>query len=164
MPRRKIDDKNLARAIDLRETQGIKVSRLARMFGVSTGALSYHFLRAGVLTPEQLDRGAIFSRVEPGAVVRRGNHVVRRFTPDEDAFLRAEKAKGRSLSAIGREMDPPRRPHTLLGRLYTLARHDELRDTAHDRDLRRRTHRRAGNPDRRAGAAGGRNPALAPAL
>lgn len=53
----------------------------------------------------------------------RGNHTVRRFTPEEDAQLLELEAADPPLKRgeIARRLN--RKPHSVLGRLYTLASH-----------------------------------------
>ena len=65
----------------------------------------------------------------PGpAVVHRGDHVVRRFMPDDDARLLALDAEGLGHSAIGRAMGRP--ANSIRGRLMTLARREARAEAA----------------------------------
>jgi hypothetical protein len=104
----------------LREDRGWSYARIAATYGVSPAVVSYHCLIAGAEKPGPFPR----SYVRPGAIEQRGNHVVRRFTPDEDALILALSLRGMSNGAIGRSCSPRRRPNSIKGRLATLARRE----------------------------------------
>lgn len=57
----------------------------------------------------------------------RGNHVVRRFTPEEDAQLIELAAEGLGPTEIGKRMG--RGHNTIMGRLFTIARPDARNET-----------------------------------
>ena len=84
-------------------------------------------------------RAVVLPTTCPGPVeMKRGNHVVRRFTPEEDALLLTLEAEGLSYTEIGRRLE---RPHTSIsGRLMTLARHEERRAEAGEDDTTGENH------------------------
>jgi hypothetical protein len=59
-------------------------------------------------------------------VHERSGHLVRRFTEAEDEQILVLKERGLTNAAIGRRLK--RAPHSILGRLMTLARQDARRD------------------------------------
>lgn len=127
MRRSKMTDDLVERACSLRE-EGWSAPRIARLFAtegysVSTGAIYWHCLVNGADLPAESRRP---SHVRPGAVERRGDHLVRRFTAEEDTRLLELEAQGLGYSAIGRQLD--RKPNSIRGRLATLARREERAD------------------------------------
>lgn len=91
------------------ETYGVKVS---------ASVFQWNMLRIGANPP-----GAkILPERAPGrAVVKRGNHIVRHFSAEEDALLRELAIAGVGNSEIGRKLGG-RRSNSVRGRLLTLAR------------------------------------------
>jgi hypothetical protein len=87
--------------------------------GMSRGAVSWHCLRYGIEGP----KGRAQSTVKPGASATRGNHIVRRFTPEEDQQVVEMRRAGASLNVIADAMG--RATSSILGRLMTLAARDE---------------------------------------
>lgn len=103
---------------------GASVPVLARRYGVSRGAIDYRLLMNGVLNPKALQSNFAQPRAERREIIR-GGRVVRWFTAAEDAFILEKSTAGMSEGAIGRLMDPPRPRNSIVGRLATLARHEE---------------------------------------
>lgn len=106
---------------DLREL-GWSLARIARKVGCSEGSVSWHCLQAGIDKP-----GAkpIDKTIRGPLVVKRGAFNIRRFTPEEDQQIVALRIQGLTLAEIGRIIG--RRHNSIVGRLATLARHDERR-------------------------------------
>lgn len=99
---------------------GEKLKSLAARFDISVSALRWNMLREGASPPgaKQLQQTA------PGPlIVRRGNHEVRHFTPQEDAQMLELSQSGKSTAQIARALG--RRWNSTRGRLMTLARHDD---------------------------------------
>ena len=101
--------------------RGLSYAQIGRSVGMSPSAVSWHCLRLGVDPPKP-------SPLRPHyhllcSEVRRGNHVVRAFTPDEDARLVELAKRGLSNTAIAREIG--RKWNSVAGRLMTLARREE---------------------------------------
>lgn len=123
MPARRLTADQLAHAFAMRE-RGFTYGQIALRLDVSQGAIAWHCLKHGVESPRttpSLSTGG----AKPGAIERRGNHLVRRFTPEEDRMILAMEAAGHNRAAIGRACTPPRAPNSITGRLMTLARHEE---------------------------------------
>lgn len=110
----------LEHAIEMREA-GVSVRQIAREIGCSQGALRWQFLKLAVDPPKPPPVWPDYYLKVPQ--INRGNHVVRAFTPDEDARLLELERQGLGDSAIGRALD--RRPNSVRGRLMTLARQEE---------------------------------------
>lgn len=121
-PRSTIDIERLA---DLREQRGWSVKRIAEAMGKSPGAISWQCLRHAIEPPQgtRLRSGA-----HPGMAVKRGNHVVRGFTPEEDTIIEQMSLDGATSSEIGRRLG--RKPNSITGRLMTLARHQARAEDA----------------------------------
>ena len=91
--------------------------------GVRTSAsnIAYICLRRGAdLPPECRQKTA--SGAKPGSVRKRGNHLVRQFTVEEDNLLKKLDRQGLRICDISRQLN--RRPNSILARLATLARHE----------------------------------------
>lgn len=117
---RRLTDADFDTIADMRE-RGCTYDQIGEKIGCSGKAVSWHCLRLGIESPKS-------SLLRPNdylncPVKKRGAHLVRAFTPDEDAKLIALEARGLSDSAIGRELG--RQPNSVRGRLMTLARYDE---------------------------------------
>jgi len=105
---------------ELREN-GWSYQRISKKVGVSPGSISWYCLREGIESPR--NEAKVLPQTRPGPmVVKRGNHVVRAFTPDEDDQLLAMEAEGLSRSEIARRLD--RKPNSIRGRLMVLGRHE----------------------------------------
>lgn len=88
---------------------------------MTPGAVDYHCLRRGAEIPKP-NRSPMFKKREE----RRGNHVVRRFTADEDAMILRMELEGRGVCEIARRLG---RPHnSIIGRMMTLARQEERQE------------------------------------
>lgn len=121
MARRRITEEQLERAIALRE-RGWSLRRIAELIGAcSPQALSWHFLARAVDPPKPAALRVDFHLRCP--VMKRGAHVMRAFTPDDDARLIELERQGATVSAIGRALG--RKPNSIKGRLMTLARREE---------------------------------------
>lgn len=117
---RRLGPEQLERMIAMRES-GAPYSKIAAALGCSQGAVRWHCLRLAVEPPKGTRP---WDRLKGPPVVRRGSHLVRRFTPEEDARLLALEAQGLNNNAIARRLG--RRWNSVRGRLMTLARRDEL--------------------------------------
>lgn len=93
---------------------------IANRLDLSEGAVSWHCLTRGIEPPNP--RPVRADRASQEAY-RRGAHLVRLFSPEEDRRLLDLEATGITLSEIARRLD--RRRNTIAGRLATLARRDE---------------------------------------
>jgi len=124
MGKRRLTEADYARMAELRES-GVSVARIAAIVGCSPGWVNWKCLQLGAEPPNA--RPLADAIVGP-PVVRRGDHLVRRFTHEEDAALIAMEREGLSPSAIGRRLG--RTPGSVKGRLMTLARREARRDAA----------------------------------
>jgi len=122
--RRALTDAQVDEACALRE-QGLTLPEIKRHFAakgvnVSRGSLGWTCLVNGADLP--VDRRQPRYIPNERTSVKRGAHVVRYFTEDEDRQLLALEAEGKSRAAIGRALG---RPHnSIIGRLATLARRE----------------------------------------
>jgi hypothetical protein len=122
--RRILSDDQLDELGELRE-QGKSLGQLAIVakarwdIDVHPNTLSWQMLRIGADLPPEKRKPTAPPRV---MVAQRGNHSVRRFSPEEDRRLIELEGKGLNPSAIGRELG--RKQNSVRGRLMTLARHD----------------------------------------
>lgn len=98
--------------------KGWSYQRLAEKFECSEGAIDYHCLKNGIEPPN----GINLWNEPKHLVIKRGNGVVRRFTPEEDEKLLKMNTTTR-LKEIGIALE--RRPSSVLARLCTLARRAE---------------------------------------
>ena len=104
---------------------GRSIPWIARQLGFSKGAVDWWLLCSGAEKP-----GARNRPLPTLTAVRRGAHMVRPFTPDEDALLLRLENQGLTNANIARAMierDPtrPRAPNTIKARLMILARRQE---------------------------------------
>lgn len=115
----RLTEEQVARICALRE-KGCTIKAIAEEIGCSAGAVYWRCLENGVEPPKP-------ARLPQGIVgpptYSRGGHTVRRFTPDEDARLLKMEAEGLSRAVIARALKRGR--NSIVGRLMTLARHDE---------------------------------------
>ena len=115
-----LSKETLDQILTLREDQGWSCKRIAEKFNVSPGFISWHCLKHGADSPRVSTR--ILPQTSPGPkTIQRGNHVVRRFTPEEDTELQKLSAENINYHQIGIKMD--RNHSSIRGRLMTLARH-----------------------------------------
>jgi len=112
---------------ELTEEAGLSAAQIARRVGCSVGSVTWAQLRIGAdrrptraLPPVPVER----------KTVMRGNHVVTSYSAEDDAALQAMALAGLCDGAIGRALNPPRRPNSVRGRLMTLARRAERREAA----------------------------------
>lgn len=122
--RRILTDRQCDQLAELRE-QGQTLKQIQQHFAgqsvsISTGALGWQLSRMGVDKPRHL-RGP--KRTAPREYHRNGQHI-RSFTAEEDARLLELEQTGASLADVARELD--RKRNTIVGRLYTLARHERI--------------------------------------
>ncbi len=112
LPREKIEA-----AVRMREETGASYARIARKYGCSPGAIAWHCLKEGADAP---NARPLSGEIKGPLVVTRGNHTVRRFTPQEDESIESLLAEGKTTweiaKAIGRPFNSTR------GREMTLAR------------------------------------------
>lgn len=115
---RKITPSQSVEIAELRE-QGWSQGRLARKFGVSDGAIYYHCLKQGAVSPKTWGR----QNHRPGETVGTIK-LQRRFSADEDARIQALSRQGLHSNAIAREIGRPKT--SVRMRLMALAWHEEL--------------------------------------
>lgn len=116
----KLSDSDYDRIAEMREA-GQSYRQIGKVFGCSAKAISWHCLRLGADPPKPYPLRPNYHLEHP--VMKRGNHIVRAFTPVEDAKLLALAQQGLGTTAIGRALG--RRSNSVTGRLMTLARRDE---------------------------------------
>lgn len=126
MAARRLTEADIERAIVMRERQGMSLDSIGAIIGCSGKALSWHFLQRAVNKPKPAPLRLDYHLECP--VLKRGNHLVRAFTPEEDARLLALEAQGLTHTEIGRALG--RKPNSVKGRLMTLARRDERAEAA----------------------------------
>lgn len=113
------------RMAEMREA-GASYNVIAREFKCSAKAISWHCLRLGADPPKPMPLRPDYYLQCP--TLKRGNHIVRAFTPDEDARLVAMELEGKSITEIARVLG--RKWNSCRGRLMTLARRDERAERA----------------------------------
>lgn len=119
MPARKYDDETRDHIAELRE-RGLSYKEISAKTGVKTSSISAICTLMGVVAP-----GAKLPNHRPKKLTaHRGNHIVRRFTDEEDARLLSLEAQGFRYCEIARKLG--RRPNSVKGRLMTLARRDAV--------------------------------------
>lgn len=96
---------------------GKSCGQLARRYGVTAGSIAYHAVKWGVVTA----RSRIM-RQPP--TYRRGNTIVRPFTPEEDTKLLRWRAEGLTYAECGRRFGRP--VSSVLQRCHNLARREEF--------------------------------------
>lgn len=119
MPARKYSDNIIQRAAEMRET-GKTVPEISSALGMSASAVYWYCLKLGADSPDGCSH---LDRNRGPRLVRRGKYIVRRFSADEDSLLLSMEAAGNSLSAIAHELGRSR--NSIVGRLMTLARHED---------------------------------------
>jgi hypothetical protein len=100
--------------------RGWSYKRIGNAIGMSPGAVSWYCLREAIEPPKP---SKCRDQIVGPAVVKRGDHVVRRFTPEEDATLLRLSKEGKSNRALVRLMG--RSDSSIRGRLMCLARREE---------------------------------------
>jgi len=126
--RRILSDAQLEEMCSLRE-RGWGVDRIAAYFtergtSISGNAINWQCMRLGADTLPKF-RGKHSQPEEP---YRRGGHIVRPYTPEDDALLTALDIQGTRICVIARRMG--RAPNSIRGRLLTLARREARREDA----------------------------------
>lgn len=107
------------RIAELREGKGYSYARIATIIGCSVGSVEWCCLKLAIVKPNAQ------AQKPPQPVTRmRGGRPVRMFTADEDSILEAMSQAGTSHAEIGRKLN--RSPNSIAGRLFTLARRQEL--------------------------------------
>ena len=119
MAAQRYSNDTIASAARMRE-RGMTFGQIGKKLGMSPSAVSWHCLRLGADSPNCQHNVA---RTKGPMEVKRGNHVVRRFTDAEDAELLRREAAGERISEIARALG--RRHNSITGRLMTLARRQE---------------------------------------
>ncbi|QGY05549.1 helix-turn-helix domain-containing protein [Methylobacterium mesophilicum SR1.6/6] len=124
MPARRFTDAQREQMAERREA-GESCPKIGRRFGCSASNVRWICLALGADHPK--------ARLTPAtargpAVIQRGDHVVRRFLPDEDTRLLALAGEGLSNSAIGKVLGRP--AVSIRGRLMTLARREARAEAA----------------------------------
>jgi hypothetical protein len=107
-----------------RYESGERASVIAKKYGCDSETIRWHMLRLGVLSPAIKRRGLAIIKKSEIRVMRRGNHIVRRFTEEEDRRLLELEASGIPINMICQELNRSR--NSINGRLSTLARHQAL--------------------------------------
>jgi hypothetical protein len=105
--------------VERMRAKGKSCAQIAVRIGMSRGAVSWYCLRHGIEGPKKRAK----STVKPGSSATRGNHVVRRFTPEEDRQIVEMRCAGVSLNVIAGATG--RATSSILGRLMTLAAREE---------------------------------------
>lgn len=118
MPAPKYSEETLEKMTAMRE-RGSSYQAIANRLNMSLGSVYWHCLRLGVEKPGQ---PKIKGNIGP-MTVQRGDHVVRRFSPQEDERLQEMALAGETVSEIARTLN--RKHNSVKGRLMTLARRDE---------------------------------------
>ena len=124
MPGRRFTDAQREQMAERREA-GDSYAKIGRRFGCSASNVYWICLALGADHPKARQTPAT---ARGPAVVQRGGHAVRRFTPDDDARLLALDAEGLGHSAIGKAMGRP--ANSIRGRLMTLARREARAEAA----------------------------------
>jgi hypothetical protein len=120
---------------ELRGERGWSNQRIAKRIGCSLGSVGWALLREGVERHGDALKPLPPVPLEREVRVRNGHEVVRFNQADDERLLELEAA-GLNPCEIGRRMNPPRRPHSVLGRLRTLARRAAREEAATARPAR----------------------------
>lgn len=104
----------------LRSERGWSLKRISEKVGISTGAISWHCLMAGV---ERYDGRLGYPPSTTGRNYTRNGRQVRAYTPEEDQKIIDLDRQGLSYCAIAKKIG--RRHNSVQGRMATLARQEE---------------------------------------
>lgn len=104
-----------AETIERMRAEGKSYGQIGRHIGKSVGAVRWYCLEYGIGSP----RPVAVSKCVPGSVHRRGNGLVRRYTPQEDDRILAMRIRGATIGRIAQALG--RSYSSVLGRLVTLA-------------------------------------------
>jgi len=111
---------------ELRE-KGHSYQFIAGRLNIPERSVSYFCLKYGIESPNTKDKILPQTAKGPRIYSRKGR-IVRRFTQEEDKVLLQMRQEGKSLSEIGRKLG--RRHNSIVGRLYTLSRHEDRYEEA----------------------------------
>lgn len=101
---------------------GCSYAFIANKLGVTEGSISHYCLKEGIESPNT--KSKVLPQTAPGPMeLKRGNHVVRHFTLDEDRRIHEMASLGMTVAAIAKALD--RRWNSTHGRMMTLARQQE---------------------------------------
>lgn len=117
MTKRLLSKAQIDRIVELREV-GKTMEQIARLVGCSASTCNWHCTTHGVVSPKH--GGKFLGRRLGPDVVKRGDHVIRRFSEEEDKLIEVMRIAGHGPSAIGKAVG--RRCNSIIGRLATLAR------------------------------------------
>jgi hypothetical protein len=120
----KLSPQQVLEIAELRE-RGWSYWRLAQRFGVSDGAIHYHCLKQGAVSPRT--RGKLDVAGQP-PILRRDGKVQRRFSQQEDARIQALSMQGLKPAKIAERVG--RAPTSVRMRLMALALHEEMAELA----------------------------------
>ncbi|WP_421792809.1 hypothetical protein [Hyphobacterium sp.] len=120
----KVSAQQIAEICEMRE-RGLTFGQIALKTGIHKETVNWHCTRNAADPPGA--RPLAEDIVGP-AVMKRGDHIVRRFTPDEDRQILAMRQRGMRPADIARKIE--RKPHSVAGRLITLARKEQRRESA----------------------------------
>lgn len=121
-----LSDEQIEEMAFMRE-EGVSLVAIAAHFTktgtpISDRALHWQCLRVGADSPPEK-----WSKLfQPTKQYFRNGHLVRPFTPEDDALLLALDLQGFNQSVMARRLS--RKPNTIKGRLMTLARRDARRE------------------------------------
>lgn len=121
-----LNDTQIEEMCALRE-MGWGIRRIADYFTkngtpISAGAVNWQCLRMGADTLPKFQG----QHTQPSTPYARGGHVVRPFTPEDDALLRVLDMQGFPLPIICQRLN--RKNNSVRGRLLTLARIDARKE------------------------------------
>lgn len=108
-----------------RRERGETYEAIAAALDVSPDTIAWHCTRLGVEAPNP---GQSWSEIKGPRVMIRGGHQVRRFTPKEDETIQRMRLDGARTIDIARKLG--RKPNSVTGRLYTIARRDMRQEEA----------------------------------
>lgn len=122
MTRGKVSPQQAVEIAELRE-RGWSYERIASKFTISTGAVHYHCLKQGAVSPRTRPAAE-----GPREFIASDGRRQRRFTPEEDARMLRLSAEGKSAWAIAGAIG--RAYSSVTIRLMTLALHDMIAEEA----------------------------------
>ena len=131
MKRAPITEEQSRQIVDMREDSGLSCPQIARRLGLHHGAVSWHLLKLGIEKGGKPPRG--YKPKQQQDFMRNGQ-LVRGFTPDDDDLLVRMDIEGLGHSEMARRLG--RKPNSIKGRLYTLARREERLEAANDNEPR----------------------------
>jgi transcriptional regulator len=121
MPGPRYTPEQIDRAAEMREA-GQDCATIAAETGMTQAAVWWHCARLGAEPP-----GARYRERAPGPMVmKRGNHIVRRFTPEEDRRMLDMRRRGLRVYQIADELG--RQQNSVSNRLMALARREALQE------------------------------------